>query len=846
LVAGTFLEIADHGTTRQDSDSGRTPWIRGLMMGRRAVPPLVATALLLTVCRVLPAQAEFPDLGSIAADISVPRAEETAAAAGRRTFVRLDDQKPEIGYVVYLPANWEPNRKWPVFVELPGNGDYQDAIGDQCSGLPEDCVMGYGLTEGRDWIWVCLPLLNGDGSAIARQWWGDAPAHDPAATLRFWRAALADVHRRFAGDPKAVVLAGFSRGAIACNALGLHDDDTAALWAAFLPCSHYDGVRPWPFPGSDREAAERRLRRLGPRPQFICGEGDQTEATRAYLASTSVLREQLTIVSTGFRNHSDRWTLRPCAARSKAREWLASRGAFPRAEFVAQQWSVFETSFSSGRPYDNAFLDLQVDVVFRRGDDRWTVPAFWAGGDTWSVRFAPPMQGVYSFQVECSDPANAPLREAAGTLRVMPSTGENPMLEHGFLRVAADKRHFEHADGTPFLWLGDTWWKNLSKRLTWEGFQELTADRKAKGFNVVQIVCGPYPDEQMMEARWENEGGMPYTNRDFSVVNPAYFEFADRRIRHLVESGIVPVIFGGWGRPQAGGKSTLEQVGLDGFKRHWRNLIARYGAYPVIWAVGGEAKDEYGPWSELARYVKATDPLHHPLTYHAPAHPRHAIKDNAPFDFDMIGIGHEGHKTATKSLDMMRSCLSQEPSRPALCGEACYEGHMQTNFQDLQRHLFWSFMLSGAAGHTYGAAGVWQASVEGDPGIDPVYDWTTWREGMEYPGSTQVGIGKKLLENYPWARFEVHPEWGEPDCFAAGIPRRVRFIYQPKRGIYDWRGVVVKGLEPNVRYTGFYFDPVSGRRFDQGIIEGQGGEYASPRLPSPQDWLLVLENSEPK
>ena len=60
----------------------------------------------------------------------------------------------------------------------------------------------------------------------------------------------------------------------------------------------------------------------------------------------------------------------------------------------------------------------------------------------------------------------------------------------------------------------------------------------------------------------------------------------------------------------------------------------------------------------------------------------------------------------------------------------------------MQRYLFWSFMLSGAAGHTYGAAGIWHASVEGDPGIDPVYDWTTWKEGMNYPGSTQLRLGK--------------------------------------------------------------------------------------------------------
>ena len=64
----------------------------------------------------------------------------------------------------------------------------------------------------------------------------------------------------------------------------------------------------------------------------------------------------------------------------------------------------------------------------------------------------------------------------------------------------------------------------------------------------------------------------------------------------------------GWGRPQQSGKSTLVQVGLDGFKRHWRNLVARYGAYPTVWMVGGEAKDAYGPWSTLAEYLKDIDP----------------------------------------------------------------------------------------------------------------------------------------------------------------------------------------------------------------------------------------------
>ena len=79
---------------------------------------------------------------------------------------------------------------------------------------------------------------------------------------------------------------------------------------------------------------------------------------------------------------------------------------------------------------------------------------------------------------------------------------------------------------------------------------------------------------------------------------------------------------------------------------------------------------------------------------------------------------------------------------PAMIGEYCYEGHMQTAFQDVQRYVFWGSLLSGAAGLTYGAAGVWHASVEGDPGIANVYDWTTWKEGMNALGSTQIGLGK--------------------------------------------------------------------------------------------------------
>ena len=385
---------------------------------------------------------------------------------------------------------------------------------------------------------------------------------------------------------------------------------------------------------------------------------------------------------------------------------------------------------------------------------------------------------------------------STGKIQVVAYAGGNPLYRHGAIHVAKDRRHFEHADGTPFFWLGDTWWKGLCKRLTWEGFQELTADRRAKGFTVVQIVCGVYPDEGLFEPRWENEGGKPYLTRDFTVVNPAYFEYADRRIKHLVEAGIVPAIVGGWGRADCDG---MRMAGVAGIKRHWRNLIARYGAYPTVWIIGGESG---GPqWTEVARYVQKTDPYRHPATIHPGNSARKSVTDETVIDFDMLQTGHGDWEAARGAIPKLKAAYARTPVMPALVGEYCYEGHMQTAFQDVQRYVFWGCMLSGAAGYTYGAAGVWHMSVEGDPGITPIYDWTTWKEGMNYPGSTQLGLGKRLLEQYPWSRFKPHPEWVEAGSFAAGIPGEVRFIYLPRRGVYNWNGPA--GQEPGTRRAVF-------------------------------------------
>ncbi len=490
--------------------------------------------------------------------------------------------------------------------------------------------------------------------------------------------------------------------------------------------------------------------------------------------------------------------------------WMSTSSIAAENAQRVQANCIVEIECISEKTYQNAFMDVQVDAVITGPDQTQVrVPAFWAGDNRWCFRYAASNPGIYSWKTECSETSNSGLHRQVGKLEVIPYQGNNLLYRHGPVRVAKDQRHFEQSDGTPFFWLGDTWWKCLCKRMTWEGFQRLTADRKAKGFTVVQIVCGVYPDEGPFEARWENEGGKPYLAKDFSVVNPTYFEFADRRLRHLVDNGIVPAIVGSWGRADCDG---LAMAGVAGMKRHWRNLVARYGAYPVIWIIGGESG---GPqWTEVAQYVRTIDPYHHLVTIHPFDSARKRVTDEGAIDFDMLQTGHGGWRAARGAIPKFKAAYARKPPMPVMIGEYCYEGHMQEGYQDVQRFVFWASTLSGSAGLTYGAAGVWHASVDGDPGLARVYDWTTWKAGINYPGSTQLGLAKKLLEKYPWWRFEPHPEWTEPDCFAAGIPGHVRFIYQPKRDIYDWNGSVVKHIEPNVPYRVFYFDPVTGNKFD--------------------------------
>lgn len=450
---------------------------------------------------------------------------------------------------------------------------------------------------------------------------------------------------------------------------------------------------------------------------------------------------------------------------------------------------MVEISFEAQRQHDDPFNTVTLDVLFTSPDGgELRVPAFWAGGRKWKARYASPLVGTHRYRSDCTQSHDAGLHDVEGTVEVKPYVGDNPLYVHGPIRVAGNRRYFEHADGTPFFWLADTWWMGLCHRLHWpDDVKTLAADRKAKGFNVIQIVAGLYPDMHPFDPRGANEAGFPW-EAEYSRIRPEYFDAADQRIMYLVDQGFAPCIVGAWGY-------FMPWMGIEKAEQHWRNLIARYGALPVIWCAAGEAnlpwylakgfpydeRQQVTEWTEVMRYIRATDPFHRPLTIHPTGigsfSSRHATDDPALLDFDMLQTPHGQREAVEPTVRTMEASYADPSTMPVIDGEAAYEMLGDSLPTKWTRQMFWLCMTHGAAGHTYGANGIWQCNRPGEPhGPSPQhppgvgYGKIPWDEAMRLPGSSQVAIGKKLFEQYPWQTFKPHPEWAQYADNASDTP----------------------------------------------------------------------------
>ena len=295
-----------------------------------------------------------------------------------------------------------------------------------------------------------------------------------------------------------------------------------------------------------------------------------------------------------------------------------------------------------------------------------------AGGRSGGYVSPPSSQGSIRSAASAATRMTTGLHGQIGMLEVHPvPEGEaNPLYRRGGLRVAEERTHLEHQDGTPFFWLGDTWWMAFCGRMGWpEDFQTLTADRKAKGFTLAHLVAGLFPDVPPQDQRGWNAGG-PAWEADFARINPAFFDQADLKLQYLVGQGLVPLIVGAWGY-------YLPVLGEEKMRRHWRYLVARWGAYPVVWCLAGEVTMPYylaaereaevkmqrEGWSRVGAYLRVDRSL--PAPDHGPfvsfGDSANELSDPSCLDFNFVQTAHGNQSAAL----MAARNFAQTVAKPA-------------------------------------------------------------------------------------------------------------------------------------------------------------------------------------
>jgi hypothetical protein len=422
-------------------------------------------------------------------------------------------------------------------------------------------------------------------------------------------------------------------------------------------------------------------------------------------------------------------------------------------------YSRWEMILESAATYENPIQDVRVTVEFECEGVVETREAFWDGGQIWRVRFAPERCGRWFWKTRCSRPEDGGLHGKSGEFLCEPGSP----ADRGPLRVSPNRRHFEHADGTPFFWMGDTVWNGPLKasEADWRTF---LSDRAAKGFNVIQFVA-----TQWISAAGDAEGRQAYLGRERIRIDPAFFHRLDRRIDAINEHHMVaaPVLAwaAGWNADSVhlnpGNTLSEEQMVLLA-----RYFVARYGAHDVVWILAGDGiyeGEEAERWKRIGRLaLKDTNRL-------ATMHPGGKIwvapqfRDEEWFDFNGYQSGHWNDDSNFRwinegppSTDWMTA-----PAMPHVNLEPCYEGHKSMgggrviDAHDVRRACYWSLLAAPVAGITYGAHGVW--SWESRPELPMSHPNTgialAWKDAMRMPGSTSMAQLKTLFTSIEWSRL---------------------------------------------------------------------------------------------
>ncbi len=480
-------------------------------------------------------------------------------------------------------------------------------------------------------------------------------------------------------------------------------------------------------------------------------------------------------------------------------------------------WDRVELTFVAARTYANPYNDVDVWVDLTGPSFKKRVYGFWDGGRTFKVRLAATRAGNWSWTSGCST-SDQGLDRKAGSFHAtdwsLTDTQMNP-LRHGFIKATPNGHALEHADGTPYFVVGDTWYPMGTNRLRWydddnarpigpdAGFKDYVRLRKAQGFNWISMIAAfpnwmtdgkpfnvatPGPDSFTVRSAWmdfgtgsaknmENEGGRPFQFPgklpgfeqmfpDVDHLNPAYFQFIDRKIDYLNANGFV--VFIEPARRDVSIAWSKYYKWPESYARYLQYVWARYQANNVVLSpvhldiIRGSIRPE--------QFTKAINSVFHKYgpppfgtLLSANAHP--STLENWGGD-SWVTLHQTGNMREHNNYWYLTEIFHQPNPRPGLNGEPYYSGYSDprhptremvradgntpTDDRYVRSSMYGSFLSGGLAGHVYGAEGIWGGDIESGAPVKmwDAFQWSSARS-MRHLRTFAMSIGKRYQDLAP-------------------------------------------------------------------------------------------------
>ncbi|MCU1528331.1 MAG: hypothetical protein JWP75_2094 [Frondihabitans sp.] len=522
-------------------------------------------------------------------------------------------------------------------------------------------------------------------------------------------------------------------------------------------------------------------------------------------------------------------------------------------------YQTVEIALVSDEDHANPYLDVDVEVLFA-GPKGATIrrPAFWDGGRTWRVRFAPTMPGHWLYRTSSNRTTDNGLHGVTGDINCVSADAQTTIHRHGFLRRAEFGRHLSHDDGTPFFWLADTHWRFRFERQDeankpgWDSQFRGTIDKRVdQGFTVYQA--------NLMTVDWSGEASPFWCDGEpFTRLNPEYIrDEIDPRIAYIADAGLVTALGFGW--------HGLVDDDPDGVVRFARYIVARYGSFAVVWTLGGEVPG-YDPdrvderlagWLRVGEAIRDADGYGHPITVHS-TNDRPIATTFIDEDWLTFGLNQHGHGDLDLDSHHYADFFSGHPSVPLVEGESLYEGLISVEpagrrlvTDTMVRHAAYQAIQSGCCGYSYGAQGCWNGAWDTSESVS-AWGRLPWYDGVDLPGAEQMGFLRRYYEVAGWQDLTpadaflpggfINRRFYQPPVLSTAS-RSVLTVYFPDTYRTDEPVGSLVGL-PQDAFDLRWFDPRSGEWFEAGIVRsGDDGSLVVPQKPSDDDWLLLARST---